>query len=356
MIRIKIITFITGISLSLSTLSQTCPQGVKPDGFDIIVVAGQSNAVGSGVVSGNGYRNINTNRDHRIFQLGRWGNHDQAILSGSRRRLEHVPHHGQSNVNLSKKGFGIPFARLYAINNLCRNRRVLIIPVAKGSTSMMTWDSEIDLFKPIRKNGTDYPLLDSHFLFNDMKSRINYALQQNSGNRLVAFLWQQGEADILTMAGSQSWQLQHLSTNQSYNVPEHRSLFRTKFANMKKELRAHFGFKFVFLAGLVSEDWVFWHKRKTNQILNNGCHQIDGNKSVNITNSRRMINNQIKIVADNGAKSGHVRTNHIQRNHTVTKSDGRSSDCGLGANIHFSAHGHKVLARRYYQKYQQLNN
>jgi hypothetical protein len=158
-------------------------------GYDIFVIAGQSNAVGFGAASisqpkpdpytGNAV-------ESKIFQLSRLPDLvsctgsgypiDRKIISGIVDPLHHWSYNCRGTASA---GMGIPFARRYGLNSLAPNgRRVLIIPAAKVGSSITLWDA-------------------GDTLYEDMKSRINYALSLRSGNKLVSVHWQQAERDIL---------------------------------------------------------------------------------------------------------------------------------------------------------------
>lgn len=151
------------------------------DGYDVVVIAGQSNAVGFGCGS---QPAVSTANDHRIFQLDT----SHRILPASD-PLHHRPTQGNA------VGFGLTFARLYA-QTLPANRKVLIVPAARGSTSILQWD---DLDEGINFQEMAAIPTDSTELWNALIARTRAAMQVPGTNRLVALLWHQGENDYSFM-------------------------------------------------------------------------------------------------------------------------------------------------------------
>jgi hypothetical protein len=172
------------IATRLEKLSQTIPQA---PGYEIIVVAGQSNAVGKGkgpwaeppeLVA----MEETTSQCQKICQLGRRGARNNQIVPAVDPLDHWNPHPGE-------KGFALSFAKRLALQ-LPANRKILIVPVAKGGSSILYWDKILSPFPNTAKEA------DSTLLFDDMSARIDRALAIPGKNRIVAFLWQQGETDI----------------------------------------------------------------------------------------------------------------------------------------------------------------
>lgn len=151
------------------------------DGYEIIVVAGQSNAVGYGCGPGQAYL---TDQDARIFQL----TPDLEVIPASD-PLRH------QNELANAVGFAMSFARLYAASIPAR-RRVLIVPVAYSGTSILAWDDRVENLGS---------LTDSRALWDGLLRRTQSALATGGGqNRLVALLWHQGESDYSFIRNRQS--------------------------------------------------------------------------------------------------------------------------------------------------------
>ena len=163
-----------------STLSS---QPASSTGYDIIIVAGQSNAVGYGCGSAT---QISNALDSRILQVDPTGN---VIAAPTDEKLWFNPG------RLNGIGFGLTFARLYA-QQISSQRKLIIVPVAYGGTSLMQWDDAVDLIT--FSGGT----ADSTQLWDNMLLRTKAALAYQGGdNRVVGMLWHQGENDYSTIKG-----------------------------------------------------------------------------------------------------------------------------------------------------------
>lgn len=182
--------------------------------YDIIIVSGQSNAVGSGM----GAFSDDRSRDALILQLGRFAE-DKKIVQATD-GLQHWDY----PFNQTYAGLGMSFAREYA-KGLSSNRRILLIPTAKGGSSILQWSAD-------------------QSYYTDMRNRVKYALSLNPQNRIVAFLWHQGETDILNVANRNA----SLSTTAAY---------RTRLQNLISSVRSDFASygSFPFLAGGYVPGW-----------------------------------------------------------------------------------------------------
>jgi len=158
--------------------------------FDIVIQAGQSNAEGCGL----GPTDDPYAPSDRVWYL----NGDFTIT----RAEESV------QGNDTRTNFSLPFARSYCRDGrLAEGRNLLILRCAVGGTGFRDnhWKPEDDLF--LR-----------------MMDMIRTALALNKENRLVAFLWHQGETDAILGAGYDE-HYDHLSTllrlvREEFAVPE----------------------------------------------------------------------------------------------------------------------------------------
>lgn len=131
--------------------------------YDIIIQAGQSNAEGSGF----GPAPEPWVPDDRVYYL-------EPDLTLTRATERVWGDRIQSN-------FALAFARDYICSGLlAQGRKLLILRSAVGGTGFLDgrWHMEGDLYL-------------------HMLEMIRTALEMNSGNRLVAFLWHQGETDAI---------------------------------------------------------------------------------------------------------------------------------------------------------------
>lgn len=170
----------------------TAPRPTTTTGYDIIVVAGQSNAVGAGdgPITDTA---ANETVDSKIFQLGRRGSSNLKVISpfwtsgGVKYDGLQYPGH---NTNRPIMGLAIPFARRYVASELAEGRKVLIVPAARGATSISDWVG----------GGNFNPTL-----YADMKTRVQAALNLPGDNKIVAVLWHQGESDVLLNTDTQTF-------------------------------------------------------------------------------------------------------------------------------------------------------
>lgn len=209
-------------------------------GFDVVVVAGQSNAVGRGLGAAEEPPEL-LQDEHRIFQLGRFDAADGRVIPAT----SPLQHWGQNpGKNLDRRGLALPFARRY-VQTLSPDRGVLLVPVARGSSTILLWDREQQPFVHAGMDDSGPPVL-----WNDLVARTRQALAATPGNRLVAVLWQQGEADINAMANPR---------NGLHGFMTGGELYQAKLEELRAGLRAEFDVPdqppFVFLIGECNQAW-----------------------------------------------------------------------------------------------------
>jgi hypothetical protein len=156
-------------------------------GYDIVIVAGQSNAntVGHGSWTDPYYSEP---IDARIKQIGRYNEQDLNVVPVGE-WIGGVKHdglqHWQWEPGRTGHGFALSFARRYvAGGHLAAGRTLLIVPAAHGATSIQEWLGEL-------KRSDN-----SELLYRDMVARVRRALALPGENRIVSFHWSQGEADV----------------------------------------------------------------------------------------------------------------------------------------------------------------
>lgn len=142
--------------------------------FDVVLVIGQSNATSRGVLK----RPRGLMSSPRIFQLGReqW---DFEVVPAA----EPVYHVKSTDDYIGGIGFAIPFALHYERYSLDEGRQVLIVPAAKGGTSVLGPDA--------------YWAPNGEGLY-DVHQRMDAAMHEFRKARLAAILWHQGESDTLS--------------------------------------------------------------------------------------------------------------------------------------------------------------
>jgi hypothetical protein len=144
-------------------------------GYDIVILAGQSNMVGAGGAADSRYDPF----DQRIYQFPAYGANINTIVSA----VDPLGHPSGA----ASLGPGLPWARWY-VGAIPPNRRVLLVPVAWGGTGFVGTDTPGRTWK-IDNTGALalYPAA-------LVQARAALAAAgQNS--RYAAILWHQGEAD-----------------------------------------------------------------------------------------------------------------------------------------------------------------
>jgi len=157
------------------------PPGVNANdaGYDVILVAGQSNAQGNGVAF-DASLDIS---DPRVMQFASSGNYLNQIVAAIDPLLMPSPPY-------QRIGFAMTFARLYAAS-IVSNRKVLLVPYAVGGTGFTTGTAPGDWTA-----GTP-----GGALYEAAIAQANKAVLSGANNRFVGALWLQGEADAaLTLA------------------------------------------------------------------------------------------------------------------------------------------------------------
>lgn len=144
---------------------------VKPaaPGYDVFLVAGQSNALGAGVGQ--------AGPSHpRVHQFAGSGRNAGRTLVGEQPLWHHTRAPGV--------GFGLTFSALHAE---ATGKHVLLVPVARGESGFFpqngfSWDIE------------DQP--GTVNLFNFARQQLAAALAAHPGSDLRGILWHQGESDV----------------------------------------------------------------------------------------------------------------------------------------------------------------
>lgn len=189
------------------------------DAFDIIVVAGQSNAQGCGV--GEEYNEyLPTSAVWQLEQpLTAEHKPETVVVNFIGKPVLSVAEEKREN-NCKIGNFAFSFAREYVDGGLLKkDRKLLIIRFGIGGTGF--------------KKG-QWGLNDQVYL--KMLETIDYALSMNTENRLTAFLWHQGEHDAFEK-----------------NDPD---VFEKQLYDMIMSVRARYSVPTLpFIAGDFVQDW-----------------------------------------------------------------------------------------------------
>lgn len=163
-------------------------------GYDVILLAGQSNEVGYGVGID---ANLDT-PDPRVWQWPGSGSYMGQIIAGN----DPLWHNEQQT---GKIGHAVAFARHY-VRSIPVNRRVLLVPCAAGGTGFTTSNAvSVPAGYYAQANGSWDPGNGSGgtSLYEYAIAQANSAIASDINNRLTAILWVQGEGDRNTLTQSQ---------------------------------------------------------------------------------------------------------------------------------------------------------
>jgi len=149
-------------------------------GFDIVLCAGQSNMEGNPA-----WDPLIDIGDPRVWQ---WSNYSgdasyRQIITGA------DPLYMPNGVRTGKTGPATWFAKAY-LSTIPQNRKVLLVPVAVGSTAMVG-----SVWQPGNPGGTYYERAIS-----DTNLAVTAAQAMYPNSRVVGVLWAQGEADGVSTA------------------------------------------------------------------------------------------------------------------------------------------------------------
>jgi hypothetical protein len=293
-------------AVTISVTSQPQAQG----GYDIIIIAGQSNAVGAGLGSFSDSA-ANTATDAKIFQLGRYGAGSLKVMPATwvQNGITYdALQHWNITANRASMGLAVPFARRYAQEQLAPGRSILIVPAAYGGTSILKWLGDITA-----------PTTTPNALYDDMKNRVNTALALPGGtNKIVAFLWHQGESDVSSAAGTPG-----------IMTP---AIYQQKLTLILQKLRTDFPSQpaYPVVGGLFVPEWPSaWPGASL------------------LLPAKIQIESVIKQVFAADVRGGVADTAGLTANYPSLTSD-------INQQVHFSAASQVTLGARYYQKWKDL--
>ncbi len=291
---------VAGALLLLTTIPSSRAETVA--GYDIIVVAGQSNAAGAGIPDRNAQPH-GGQFDDRIMQVGRFGRKNHQVIPvpdvSEVQPGDGLEHWGKPRRSRTRTGFSRAFAEHYAASVLHADRQVLIVPAARGSTSISEWIGDPD-FVPRKRAAAP--------LYRDMIERVRTALQQPGDNRVVAFLWHQGEADInRTRRG-----------DPAMDAARYERALRGLLSGVQRDIPG----TYPIVLGKYTPDWL-------------------ANNSAGLRTKRQFERVLEAIAADSG-RIGLVATAGLQSNYGAGLTDRR------GQQVHFSGPAAAELGGRYF--------
>lgn len=141
-------------------------------GYDVFLIAGQSNALGAGI----GHDAVIDRAHPHVHQFAGGGRNAGKVLTGEHPLWHHTRAPGV--------GFGVTFGNLHAE---ATGRPVLLVPAARGQSGFVpqngfSWDVE------------NHP--DTFNLFRYACRQLDTALAEGPDRVLRGILWHQGESDV----------------------------------------------------------------------------------------------------------------------------------------------------------------
>lgn len=224
---------------------------IKDEKLDVIVLAGQSNAEGNGKGDASDYipdKRILLMNDDSMPHFVKTGDKSRLVFNYPARDCVSVAEEPQNQCG--KRGnLALSFARCYAEKFLKSDRKILIVNGAVGGTGFARgeWGK-------------------GNILYVRLVNMLKKALAFNPENRIVAFLWHQGECDSVENPSRDS---------------EKRYLTHYKnLTEMLSDFKKTFGLtKLPFIAGGFAEEWYLKNKTACDAVLKavkQTCETLNG--------------------------------------------------------------------------------
>ena len=253
--------------------------------FDIIIQAGQSNAEGMG----------------RGDVVDEYLPNDNVYYLNVAKKVEHTPEcvkitffEQPFSISIAQErevagikigDFSLSFAKKYVESGfLDKGRKLLIVRIGIGGTGFKKGNWGLD-----------------DALYKKMLEMTDYALSLNKNNRVVAFLWHQGEHDAF-----------------EGNIPD---VFGKQLSAMVSSVRKRYG-EIPFIAGDFVREW----KQKNIEIC-------------------KPIVEKIQKVVELLGNAAFVATDDLLSNNEKIKN---------GDDIHFCRQALQILGQRYFEKYLEI--
>lgn len=263
------------------------------DKYDIVVLAGQSNAEGNGL----GAVRRPYREDPRVFALR---DKNAGLIGFDDKGLLRVGGDFDPDITVAREkviggkkvaDFGLSFAREYVANGLLKDdRKLLIVNAAVGGTGFAK-----------HQWGETAVLQERAF------KMVDYALSLNAENKVVAFLWHQGEHDAYE--------------NRDLSLKTKEAYYYEKFGNLVNKFLSEYG-KMPVIAGGFCKEWA----------------------SGEFAEHCKVITKATKKVLKN-VGGAFVTTDDLLSN---------NQDSGNGDNIHFCRKSIYVLGKRYFKAFTKI--
>ena len=274
---------------------------MKDRKFDVIIIAGQSNAEGNGMRKPEEGEIINSKVIHMIdknpyFYAKNEEGVEMLNLTLPVETVIEVAHERKAG-DMVAADFSETFADCYIrAGMLEEGRDILIVKTAIGGAGFAR-----------KQWGVGNPVSDRFF------AMVDEALSLNKDNRIVALLWHQGEHDAFENDG--------ISKRERYDF------YRENFYNQMKAARDRYSdFNFPIIAGQFVKTWQ-WGLVKDN------AERIEA------------IYSATEDALNALGYSGYVNSDGLTSNDTDIKN---------GDDIHFSAKSVRELGKRYFKVYEEL--
>lgn len=255
--------------------------------FDIIIQGGQSNAEGMGMGPVSDRYALAPFKNVYYLEAEKQTEHlpDCVRVTYSDKPFQICPAVERGSAENPVGDFSLAFAQMYENERLTSDRKLLIIRAAVGGTGFVkgAWGLKDQLYLKLLE-------------------MTDYALLLNKKNRIVGFLWHQGECDAYEK-----------------NAPD---VFRKQLASMLRDVRMRYGAEIPFIAGDFVREW----------------------KEKYLADCVPIVE-QIRQVVKEAGSAAFVETSDLLSNNQKT---------GNGDDIHFCREALYILGRRYYQAFAEL--
>ena len=265
--------------------------------YDIIILAGQSNAEGCGLGEDD-YQFLPSEKIDLLkgdfsssVKKTEYGNEYLGLKLSENYYIEQAKY--KKNEHENDLGcFALPFANEYKNNILAENRKVLIIQSAIGGTGFSKNHWGVD-----------------NILYDRLCKMTRFALSLNNENRLVAFLWHQGEHDSFE--------------NEQLNFEERKEFYYNKLSEMLTTFRKEFG-NVPFVCAGFTRQWFESYSVQCQAVYDATQKVINENEiTAFITNTQDLKSNAEKVGNDD--------------------------------TVHFCKESQSILGLRYYNKWREIN-
>ena len=268
--------------------------------FDIIVVAGQSNAEGNGIKKDD--KEFISDKVYHIADKNHIGTKvldDGKVIVDMVYPTETVFEKAHERTDaMGKKfaDFSETFAKRYIDGgNLQEGRKVLIIKTAVGGTGFSRKEWGV-----------------GNVLFERLNLMVDYGLSLNKNNRVVALLWHQGEHDAFE--------------NADFDADARYKFYKENFKAQTLAFRKKYGKDIPVIAGEMVNSWAELPENKIK------CDAVES---------------ATKDVCKEIGKAAVVSSEGLLSNDDMFKN---------GDNIHFCAESVYELGKRYYSLYESIKN